>query len=375
MTQNYLRRITNTLTHFSSKAVNRFKKLATVFCALQGALVFPALAGYQPSFHLETVAWRAGDIVLVSGDAGRAGRCLVIEAWKGELKAGDTVTIPELAAFATDDSRAIHRWPREAATNLPTHVSSSRMCLFLRKTASGSWEAADKTGGMKTSVAWIEESQAYAFVQRMNPGPSLLVPLHFSEGDLKAQVSDVVQTQEALANTVATTNLSQRAEALKPFISSKHWFAQKEGFAELGKCGGAALPVLRGLLSDESLLAQHGEVIGALGQAGGTNVAAELTTLVEAETRFWKQTAPELKQGWWNGAGFQGAAEWSRVEFLRNRYVRLGAAIGVLGGLKYSGCKTAVAQLRDVWRSCPQLKEVGLGQMSQGCDRLLKTLQ
>jgi hypothetical protein len=355
--------------------MNRFNKLATVCCALQGAFVFPALAGYQPSFHLESLAWQASDIALVSGDAGRAGKCLVIEAWKGKLKAGDTVTIPELAAFASDDSRAIHRWPREAATNLPTRVSASRMCLFLRKTASGSWGAADKTGGMKTAVAWIEENQAYAFVQEMNPGPSLLVPLRLSEAEMKAQVSDVVQTQDALARTVAITSLSQRAEALKPFISSKHWFARKEGFAELGKCGGAALPVLRGLLDDESLLAQHGDVIGALGQAGGANVAAELTALVEAETRFWKQTAPKLKQGWWNGAGFQGPAEWSRVELLRNRYVKLGAAIGVLDGLRYNGCKTAVTQLRDVWRSYPQLEEVGLGQMSQGCDHLLKTLQ
>jgi hypothetical protein len=36
--------------------------------------------------------------------------------------------------------------------------------------------------------------------------------------------------------------------------------------------------------------------IGAAGQAGGNSVAAELTTLVETETQFWKQTAPSLKQ-------------------------------------------------------------------------------
>ncbi len=344
-----------------------------VFAVLMIECGFPlnSLAGFAPSFYLEDLAWQASDIVVVSQSEKLDGRFMVIDTWKGDLKSGNTVIVPELTAFASDESRLMHRWPRDAGTNLNTHVSGSRMSLFLKKATSGSWESTDKFGGMKTSVAWIEQSQAYAFVQEKNPGPSLLVPLHLSESEMKAQALDVVQTQDAIAKTIAITKPSHRADALKPFISSKHLFARKSAFAELGKCGDAALPVLRGMLNEESLLAQHGDVIGALGQAGGNSVAVELTTLVETETQFWNQTAPGLKQGWWNGAGIQ----WSEVELLRNHYVKLGAAIGVLGGLKYNGCKTAVIQLRDVWRSYPQLEEVGLGQMSQGCDGLLKTLQ
>jgi hypothetical protein len=191
---------------------------------------------------------------------------------------------------------------------------------------------------------------------------------------MKARALDVVQTQEAITNTTTITDLSQRAVALKLLTSPKHFFARISAFDELGKCGEAALPVLRGMLNDQSLLAQHGDVIGALTQAGGSSVAAELTKIVETETQFWNQAAPGLKQGWWNGSGFQWPAEYSKVEFLRNRYVKLYAALGALDGLKYNDCKTAVTQLRDVWRSHPQLEQIGLGQMSQKCDGLLKEL-
>ena len=281
--------------------------------------------------------------------------------------------IPDLTNFLSEESRTVSYWPSEVHSNSPTHVTGSRISLFLKKSASDStnWETASDFGGMQVSMAWIEDGQAYAFVQRMNPGPSLLFPLHLSESEMKSQVADVVQTQTAFGNTIAISNLEQRANALKLFVSSKHWFARKAAFTELGNCGEAALPILRRMLNDESMLPQHGDVIGAMGHAGGISVAPELTKLVETETQFWKQTAPNLKSGWWNGTGI----DWSEVETLRNRYVKLGAAIGVLGQLKYANCKNAVTECRDVWRSFPQLEEIGLGQMSRGCDNLLKSLQ
>jgi hypothetical protein len=352
--------------------MSRFKTIiALVFAAYLG-FILNSLAGIQPSFDLETLAWQASDIIVVKESEKLDGKCTIIETLKGELKPGNTMIIPELAVFSSEESRAIHRWSKDASSNLLTHVTGSRMSLFLKKSASDpeKWEAASRFGGMNVSVAWIEEGQTYSFVQEINPGPSLLVPLRLSESEIKARVSDTVQTQVVLAKTIAITNLVQRADALKSFVSSKHWFARKAAFAELGKCGEAALPVLRGMLNDESMLPQHGDVIGALGQAGGISVGAELTKLVETETQFWKQTAPNLKQGWWNGNGIQ----WSEVEFLRNRYVKLGSAIGVLGGVKYSGCIAAITQCRDVWRAFPQLKEIGLDQIGQGCDGILKEI-
>jgi hypothetical protein len=45
-----------------------------------------------------------------------------------------------------------------------------------------------------------------------------------------------------------------------------------------------------------------------------------------------------------------------------------------LGGLKYGDCKVTVAQCRDVWRAFPQLKEIGLDQIGQECDVVLKEI-
>jgi hypothetical protein len=354
----------------SFEGMTRFKTAIAIFLLAFG-FVLNSSAGIRPSFYLENLAAQASDIVVVKQKWD--GKCAVIETWKGELKSGDTIVIPDLTNFLSEESRTISYWPREANSNSPAQVTGSRISLFLKKSSDSiKWEPASNFDGMQVSMAWIENGQTYAFVQRMNPGPSLLVPLHLSESEMKTQVQDVVQTQATLATTIAITNLAQRADALKSFVSSKHWFARKVAFTELGKCGEAALPILRQMLNDESMLPQHGDVIGALGQAGGASVCPELTKLVETETQFWKQAAPNLKSGWWNGTGI----DWSEVETLRNRYVKLLAAIRVLNGLRYDGCKVAVTQLRDFWRSLPQLEDKsGIDQMSQECDNLLKSLQ
>jgi hypothetical protein len=130
--------------------MNHFKTIIAVILATRCGLVLNSLAGIQPSFYLETLTAQASDIVVVKENEKLDGKYTVIETWKGELKSGDTMTIPELAGFSSEESRAIHRWPREARSNLLTHVTGSRMSLFLKKTASDpkKWEAASSFGGM-----------------------------------------------------------------------------------------------------------------------------------------------------------------------------------------------------------------------------------
>lgn len=57
------------------------------------------LAGIRPSFMPEESSWRATDIVVVTEGKEIDGVVQVIETWKGELKPGSTLTIPELAEF------------------------------------------------------------------------------------------------------------------------------------------------------------------------------------------------------------------------------------------------------------------------------------
>ena len=67
--------------------------------ALWSALVFsfvpPSLAGIRPSFSLDYCSWHATDIVLVEVTP-KPDVFRVVETWKGDLKTGHLVTVPEL---------------------------------------------------------------------------------------------------------------------------------------------------------------------------------------------------------------------------------------------------------------------------------------
>jgi hypothetical protein len=56
--------------------------------------------------------------------------------------------------------------------------------------------------------------------------------------------------------------------------------------------------------------------------------------------------------------------------------MKLIAALAVLRELKYRDSQTAVTELRDFWKSLPQLEDrSGLNQMSERCDGMLKEFQ
>jgi len=331
-----------------------------------------ALAAIRPSFSLEDCAWMATDIVVATEGQTIDGKLEVVDVWHGDLKPGQVVSVPELAAFAPEAARGVPSWTGK--DQVPAlYVSGKRMILFLKKPqeGSGKWLAASRFGGMDVSVLWIEPKRTYGIVQVENPGPAVLFDLNKSEEELKAVVKDTTETRSALTRAAAIADLAQRANLLRPFVDSKHWYARRMAFAELGKSGPAALPVLRTLLADDAHLPQHTYVVTALGQAGGAAVGPELTKLVETETAFWREKAPKLESGWWNGTGITRAD----VEPLRNRYGRLLSELRALKQLKYDGCRTAVVNLRDFWRSLPQLEDrSGLNQMSETCDEVLKSL-
>lgn len=332
-------------------------------------------AGIRPSFSLEDSSWKATEIVVVTEEEKIDGNVRVLEVWKGDLKAGTELSVPELASFAEEEKRTESSLfsPRAKNQNSPMIVTGAKMVLFLKAPAENSdkWQPANLYNEMSVSLVWIEQGETFGYVQVMNPGPSVLIRLRLSEKELQTQVAQIVKTQSALLKTSSLNNLSQRAQTLRKFTSSDHYYARELAFEELAKCGAAALPVLRNMLDDETLLHRHGDVVEALGQAGGTSVGAELTSLVETETKFWKETAPKLKQGWWNGTGVQEAER----QTLQNRYSKVLSALYALKKMKYPECKRAVTQFRDFWRSLPQLEDKsGLTQMSEECDNVLQAI-
>lgn len=344
----------------------------------------PAFGGIRPSFQLQTSSWRATDIVVVTEEKQIDGVVKVIESWKGDLKAGQVLTLPELAEFKSKQARMVHKWPTDESSE---YVSGVTMVLFLRdatkvppepdddevfrisdpkRNTTERWQAANSASEeIKYSTVWIDKGKTYCFVQIINPGPSVLVKCG-PEAEFKPEVARVIGIQNGLNAALAISDPATRAESLEPFAQEELFQARTRAMKALVECGEAALPVLGRMLNNESLGTFHDQIIEAFAKAGRRNSGPALTAWLERELGFWKQTAPSLEIGWWNGAGFEGLEE---VEPLRNRWMALYKAIYALGAIRYVEASPALTELSDFWRSLPQM---GQDDINTACDRVLR---
>ena len=151
------------------------------------AVAIPLDAGIRPSFDLDSCSWNATHIVLVQTTANE-GVFSVVESWKGHLKPGESLELPELKP--NQNAVPISSYPKPAGFDLqdkmgiseqiPRQPLGSQMILFLKEQdVSGAgtpakWGPASSWGGMKVSVLWLDGGKAFCFQQGENPGPSAL---------------------------------------------------------------------------------------------------------------------------------------------------------------------------------------------------------
>jgi hypothetical protein len=136
----------------------------------RSALPFLVLASWAPTasaypvppFCLDDCSRNATHVVVVTEGALIDGHVEVLESWRGNLRRGDRLNLPRLAVFADPDNRAV----ADTEPGQPTHVTGSRMVVFLRwrpertDSTKGSWAPARFTG-MCGSVAWVERGETY----------------------------------------------------------------------------------------------------------------------------------------------------------------------------------------------------------------------
>ena len=279
-------------------------------------------AGIRPSFLPKVCSWRATDIVVVTEGQQIDGIFTVLETLKGDLKPGQTVKIPEMAEFKSAEARVISDpWYASPQSRAKKYLIGDKLILFLRdskkkqpwsdgdldepenlpKTTVSRWQAANLMGDeIKYSAVWIEKKQLYCFIQMMNPGPSLLSKMGLNEEKLKQDVAEVISVQNGLATAIAIQDAERKSLSLEPFLPNSIYLARERAFTELIECGAAAVPVLKRVLQDESLVWIYADAIDALEAVGGKTVGPELTSILERETQFWRQRAPTLKLGWQN---------------------------------------------------------------------------
>jgi len=206
---------------------------------LLAVLARPAFSAIRPSFSLDYSSWHATDIVLVvttSADSVFE----VVQSWKGDLRVGERLVIPELgpAANALPISRYPKPWSEAVGGGvselIPREPVGARMILFLKSSADTEasasrtdgtehrgWKPSDIMENMKASTVWIDADQLFCFTQLMNPGPTVLSMLSDSEETLKDRVAEINGIQESLMAAAETKDGRERAVRLKPYVLSK----------------------------------------------------------------------------------------------------------------------------------------------------------
>ena len=349
----------------------------------------PAFASFRPSFDLDRCSWNATHIVLAATTP-HDDVFEVIESWRGTLNAGDHIKVPELEP--TSNAIPIALYSKLLRSNnasdsrdiggIPRQPVGSRMVLFLKQATevdqassltngikAHEWQSADLFHEMRASVIWLDGTQLFRFMQWTNPGPSLLSAWNISLAEVHARVTEVIHIQQALAAAINVREGGTRAERLKPYVQSDLLPAKRLALEELGRCGPSALRTIREMLDDPSFADEAEDLIKAYSEAGGEAAAEELDARFREALSFWRATGPTLSPGWWNRDVTPHAP-------LREKY---GQTIQLIRGLElahYSAALGTAIQLRDLWRSLPQLNDPsGLKQMAGECDKLVEELR
>lgn len=352
-----------------------------ILLAVLAPHAFPAI---RPSFRLDYSSWHATHIVLATTTP-EDGTFKVVESWKGDLHVGDRIVIPELRP--EPDAVPISRYPKEwteavrggVAEHIPREPDGSRVVLFLKSSPDEQvptiktgehpgWRPSDTMDTMKASVVWMDGGHLYCFSQLMNPGPSVLSASRYSEQSLRNRIAEIDGLQRNLMSALTAKDGEERAEHLKPYVRSDVFPAQQFALEELGKCGPSAVRTILGMLDDTAFADEASGLVEELVKAGGAAVGEDLNNRLQRDLAFWKSTGPTLSPGWWNGD--------TRIHApLRERYAQTYQLIIGLEQTHYSASLNTATELRDVWRSLPQLNDPsGLDQIVEECDKLIRQL-
>jgi hypothetical protein len=337
--------------------------------ALLVLTVSSAYAAYYESFVVSRLAWFATHVVVVSEGEKLDGEVTVLESWVGDIKRGSLLSLPGLKAFATKEARTEdQRYYPPKDRSVPTVVSGQRMVVFLVKTGDA-WKPASRAGGTRVSVAWIEKGEAYAYFQNANPGPVILVRVHWKEQDMRERVEETAAARSRLRRVEKIEDPKERVRQAVPFVASDHYLTRDMALDVLANCGEVAVPRFREFLADPARTDYHALVIRKMGKLGTPSIGPDLVAIVQREHAFWRERGPKLTHGWWNGMGVPR----KEVEPLRRHYLLAYNALLSLGKIRYPECREAVEEFREFWCSLGHLAVID--QMQGAANQVLAGLR
>jgi hypothetical protein len=333
----------------------------------------PLHAALRPSFNVDQCSWNATHIVLVQTTANED-VVSVVDSWKGDLKPGDSIEVPELKP--NENAVPISSYPRLAGFDLqdksgiseqiPRQPIGSRMVLFLKKQErSGAatpvkWGPAS-AGGMKVSVLWIDGGKAFCFQQRGPTGgptalsPCVRWPMRLSDvAVFTVRIQEVLQAQGNLAETLAVKNVDVRAERLGSTALSDVYEAQKEAIDALGKAGTVALPEILQVMDKPPIPYDGAALIRVFVEAAGKDSGRQLHARLQQDVIYWRTVGPTLTPDWLDQLIVVGSP-------LFVKFQETSLLIRELDQEHYAPAAQTVGELHDFWVSQPQLYDPNWG--------------
>ncbi len=339
-----------------------------------------------PTFNARFSIVQATHIVVATEGRRIDGKLKILESWKGDLLPGESIEIPELSQFTPTKARQVSRLLGDDSGMV---MSGKRMILFLVKSQravpgdpkttfakwlpasypdvrADIWPSRDYTERMRISVAWNEDDVLYAFTHIFTTEPLELFPVG-EEKTIKQDVEKHLKRQQDLA---ALNAIADPAKRVTQAVGHARSYADHvyDVIEIVSGSGEPARSGLRRMLDDPAFAEPRAKIVRCLADVAGSDAGPDLTRVLEKELLFWRETAPSLAPDWWNGRGVS-KEEKQRLHW---RYRVTLETLRALEGLGAEACEAVVSELRDFWRSLPQLEDdSGLAQLSATCDGIL----
>lgn len=322
----------------------------------------PLHAGLPRIFNLDRYSWDATHIVLVETTSDDA-IFSVLESWKGDLKPGQSIDVPELKP----NGNVVPIWNYETAQGLdesklsgqiPKQPIGSQMILFLKKEkddvgSSVKW-AAVSFNGMKESALWIHGGRAFCFQDWKIPAVGVLSPCiqwPARSSDVAVftiRIQEVLQAQRDLADTLELKDSGWRAEKLGIVALGDLYPAQKEAIDALGKAGTIALPEILQVMDKPPGIYDGDELIHVFVEAAGKDSGKQLHARLQQDVIYWKTVGPTLTRDWLDQLFVVPSPLF--VKFKETTLL-----IRELDRERYSPASQTITELREFWVSQPQL--------------------
>jgi hypothetical protein len=348
------------------------QNLACVSLILFLIVSVPLDAGIRPSFDVDQCSWNATHIVMVQTTPKDA-VFFVVESWKGDLKRGDSVELPDLEP--NENAFAVSGYPkdrefedkRETSEQIPRQPIGSRMILFLKKQEENGpetpvkWGPASTWGGMKVSALWINDGKAFCFEQWINPGPSALsqcMRWQVRSSDVTVfttRIQEVLQVQRDLAEGLELKNPDLRAHRLGRIALGDVYQAQKEAMNALAKAGTVALPEILQVMDKPPGFYDGDALIRMLVEAAGKDSGRQLHARLQQDVIYWENVGPTLTQDWLGQLIEVGSP-------LFIKFNETSLLVRELDKEHYAPAAQTIAELRSFWISQPQLYDPNWGE-------------